>query len=181
MDSTTLESLKYPIGKYNWDQEITDEVLNGWISTIEQFPARVEALVSGFNETQLDTPYRPDGWTVRQVLHHVSDSHLNSYIRYKWALTEEKPLIKIYYEDRWAKGAEYEGPVEIPMQMLKSLHVKWTHLLRSLTDSDFQRSFIHPESTKEISLYRLTGMYAWHCNHHYAHVANLAKREGWVS
>lgn len=180
MTPEQLELLKYPIGKHHWPAQITTELFKEWITEIETFPNRLEALVMPFSEKQLNTAYRPGGWTVRQVVHHVADSHVNSYIRYKWTLTEDKPVIKAYHEDRWAQLPDYSAPIAPTLAFLKALHTKWVLLLKSLSESDLQRTFIHPESKKEISLRALTGMYAWHCRHHYAHIEHLAKRHDWI-
>lgn len=178
MTPEQLELLKYPIGKYSWPETITKETLDEWVVSISELPSKLEILVLSFSEEQLDTPYRPGGWTVRQVVHHLVDSHVNSYVRYKWTLTEDCPVIKTYHEDRWAELNDYKADVKLSLQMLKALHIKWVFLLKVLTEEDFSKTFVHPETAKEISLRRLTGLYAWHGEHHYAHIAHLANRKG---
>ena len=175
-----LNSLRYPIGKYTKPDPITDQQISDFIRRIETLPARLKAAVSGLSENQLDTPYRPDGWTVRQVIHHVPDSHLNSFIRFKWTLTEDNPVIKAYFEDRWANLNDYkETPIEVSLSLLESLHKRWVILLKSLTKSDLQKTFIHPETNRQIKLDELIGLYAWHGDHHLAHIESLKKRMGW--
>ncbi|MCQ0111912.1 YfiT family bacillithiol transferase [Zhouia amylolytica] len=175
-----LELLKYPIGKYNRPSTISETKLAEWIGDIEALPSKLNNLVSDFTEQQLDTPYRVDGWTVRQVVHHLVDSHVNSYVRYKWTLTEDKPTIKAYHEDRWAELDDYKAPIDTSLQMLEALHKRWVYLLKRLTKDDLSRTFIHPEHNTEISLAVLTSIYSWHCRHHFAHIEHLAKRKGWV-
>lgn len=180
MTAEQLELLKYPIGKYNWPEYISEDQLYAWIEEIEELPEKLDRLVDGFTEEQFNTAYRPEGWTVKQVIHHLADSHINSFVRYKWTLTEDAPVIKAYHEERWAKLPDYEAPAKVSLVLLKALHLRWCILLRSLSAQDFDSIFIHPETGKRISLRSLTGMYAWHCKHHYAHIEHLAKRKGWV-
>jgi len=179
MDENALNKLRYPIGTYKAPEIITTEHINAWIKIIEDHPQKLRQLVDGLSDEQLDTPYRPDGWTVRQVVHHLPDSHLNSYIRFKWTLTEDIPTIKAYHEDRWAKLSDSLGPVDSALNLLQAVHVKWVIVLKSLSAEDLKRSFIHPESGREITLERNIGIYAWHCDHHYAHIENLIKEKGW--
>ena len=138
------------------------------------------SLVRNLNEKQLNTPYRPGGWTVKQVAHHVGDSHLNSYVRLKWTLTESNPIIKAYDEGAWANLADYEADdLTLSLSFLDLLHQKWVLLLKSLNDEQWDRAFIHPETNNQVILKEYAGLYAWHCNHHYAHIDELIKREGW--
>lgn len=174
-----MEDLKYPIGKFTVSEPISREQVTQWIQVLEGFPKRLEALTTPLTDDQVDTPYRPGGWTIRQVVHHLADSHYNSYIRFKWALTEDSPLIKAYFEDRWAQLDDYQAPVELSLNALNSLHNKWVYLLKRLTDKDLKRVFIHPESKVKISLEKNIGIYAWHSKHHYAHIENLLRRKGW--
>lgn len=175
-----LEKLKYPIGKFDCPSNITPENLDAWISILEHFPNRLNSLVKNLSEAQLNTTYRPEGWTVKQVVHHLYDSHHNSYTRFKWALTEEIPLIKAYNEADWAKLFDYSNaPIELSLQALAALHAKLVFLLKGMKAEDFQKEFMHPEKKDRVSLAQNTGIYAWHCNHHYAHIENLMKREGW--
>ena len=175
-----MEALKYPIGIATIPDNITPNHLIEWVAVLEHFPTRLENLVQHLTEEQQDTQYRKDGWTIRQVIHHCADSHHNSYTRFKWALTENKPLIKVYYEDRWATLFDSKsGPIHLSINALKALHAKWTYLLNGLTDTELSQVFIHPEGNEEISLKENIGIYAWHCNHHYAHIENLLIRNGW--
>ena len=175
-----LEKLKYPIGKLNIPTEISDKTIKNWIEIIENHPNKITSLVANLTDNQLDTPYRPDGWTIRQVVHHLGDSHVNSYIRFKWTLTENKPIIKAYYEDRWVELSDTKyAPIQISLDFLKMLHAKWVYLLKSLTEDDLKKCFIHPETNKEITLAKNIGIYAWHCKHHYEHINQLVIRNGW--
>lgn len=179
MNEEELNKLRYPIGKYKAPENITTETVDQWINIIEEHPAQLRKLVNGLSDAQLDTPYRPGGWTVRQVVHHVPDSHVNSYIRLKWTLTEDKPTIKAYHEDRWAKLADSSGPVNEALDLLDAIHKKWVRLLKTLSEDELNRLFIHPESNSEVSLKKNIGIYAWHCRHHYAHIENLKIEKGW--
>lgn len=175
-----LEKLKYPIGKLQIPETITSKDISDWIIVLENFPQRLEKLVANLSEDQLDTPYRPDGWTIRQVVHHVADSHHNSYTRFKWTLTEDKPIIKAYFEDRWAALFDSKSaPIQLSLNSLIALHAKWTYLLKGLQHTDLEQIFIHPDGNEEVSLKENIGIYAWHCNHHYAHIEQLMIRNGW--
>ncbi len=179
MEKDPLYRLKYPIGEFDFAGEITRAVVNGWIDEIEQLPGKLRAVVSKLSDEQLDTPYRSGGWTLRQVVHHIGDSHLNSYIRFKWTLTEDTPTIKAYYEDRWAELPDYQRvPVAVSLDFIEALHRKWVILLRELSDADLQRAFIHPESGATL-LGKNIGIYAWHGNHHLAHITRLCERKNW--
>ncbi|MCL4131097.1 UNVERIFIED_CONTAM: hypothetical protein GTU68_022513, partial [Idotea baltica] len=173
--------LKYPIGKFNCPKQITSSHLESWISVLEQFPNRLENLVNNLSDKQLDTVYRPHGWTIRQVVHHVSDSHHHSYTRFKWALTEDKPVIKAYFEDRWAQLFDSKSaPIEMSLNHIKAIHFKLVYLLKGLSDDDLSNVFIHPETKSEVPLKYNVGNYAWHSNHHYAHIENLLIEKGWL-
>lgn len=174
-----MEDLKYPIGKFQPKDFYTPTELAGFITTIEELPTQLERAVASLTESQLDTPYREGGWTVRQVVHHVADSHTNAYIRFKWALTEDTPVIKAYDEKGWATTPETKASPVASLALLKALHQKWVILLRGMDASDFQKSIIHPETTKHIRLENLCGSYAWHGEHHLAHITSLKKRMGW--
>lgn len=169
---------KYPIGTFQLKGEITDSVINDWIKEIEELPKHLQEAVKGLNHEQLDTAYRTGGWTVRQVLHHLTDSHMNSYIRIKLALTEEKPVIKPYDEAKWAELSDYQLPIEASLVFLELLHNRWTNLLHSLTSADLKKTFVHPESG-EITIGENIGLYAWHGKHHLAHITSLRERKGW--
>ncbi len=176
----TIEQLKYPIGKFQKPTTITKENLESWIADISSFPSRLSNAVINLNDEQLDTPYRPEGWTIRQVVHHCADSHMNSLMRLKLALTEDEPTIKPYFEARWAELIDGKTmPIEPSLKMIEGIHARWTVLLKSLTTDDFNRVFIHPEHGKKIRLDENTGVYAWHCNHHLAHITETKKRYNW--
>lgn len=181
MTAQQLEKLKYPIGKFECPSKITELDIENWISILEHFPTHLENLVKDLNNDQLDTVYRPEGWTIRQVIHHLSDSHHHSYIRFKWALTESKPLIKAYFEDRWAKLIDYQTtPIEASLLHIKAVHAKLVYLLKELSSADLNKSFIHPETNDEITLKYNIGNYAWHSQHHYAHIENTLKDKDWI-
>ena len=174
-----MSDLRYPIGKFHFDRPTTDEQKAEQINEIAYAPANLRAAVKGLSDAQLDTPYRPEGWTVRQVTHHVPDSHLNAYVRLKLALTEDEPTIKPYAEDRWAKLSDTEAtPIEVSLSLLDNLHDRWVRLLRSLHEDDWQRTFRHPELGL-VSLERNLALYAWHGRHHVAHITTLRERNGW--
>ncbi len=180
MTDSELQKFRYPIGHFSCPETITDNHLQEWITTLEEFPTRLQQLVIDLTDEQLSTPYRPGGWTIRQVIHHVSDSHHHSYIRFKWALTEDKPVIKYYYEQLWAELDDYKtAPIGLSLNHLSAVHAKLVYLLKSMTDEQFNRSFIHPEHDEEVGLKKNVGIYAWHSNHHYAHIKNLLDRKGW--
>lgn len=175
-----LETLRYPIGKYKRPETITNQDLQEWISTIAQFPAKLRKETEGLNDEQLDTPYRPEGWTVRQVVHHCADSHINSVVRFKWTLTEDKPTIKPYLEARWAELDDTKlMPIATTLTLIDTLHERWVYLLNSLTESDWQKTYFHPESGREFNLGEVAALYAWHCNHHLAHITSLKERMNW--
>ena len=174
-----MTDLRYPIGKFHFDGPSTEEQKSKLIDEIAQAPVNLRAAVQGLSRQQLDTPYRPEGWTVRQVTHHVPDSHLNAYTRFKLALTEEEPTIKPYAEDRWAQLADTQAtPVEVSLTLLDSLHDRWVRLLRSLGPQDWTRTFRHPE-LGSVSLEKNLALYAWHGRHHVAHITSLRERSGW--
>lgn len=172
------EDLKYPIGKFSKDFEFTPELKKQFINEVGELPQKIKAAIENLNDEQLDTPYRPEGWTVRQTVHHVPDSHLNAVIRFKLALTEDAPTIRPYYEDRWAKLADSFLPIQSSLEIIEGLHLRWTTLLNSMSDSDFQRRLIHPDSG-EWTLGQFLGLYSWHGRHHTAHITNLRERNNW--
>ena len=174
-----MSDLRYPIGKFHFDGPPTEEQRKKFIDDIAQAPANLRTAVKGLSDQQLDTPYRPDGWTERQVAHHVPDSHLNAYVRFKLALTEPEPTIKPYAEDLWAQLPDTAAtPVEVSLTMLDSLHNRWVRLLNSLKPEDWKRSFRHPELGL-VSLEKNLALYAWHGRHHVTHVTSLRERNGW--
>ncbi|GEO02497.1 putative metal-dependent hydrolase [Adhaeribacter aerolatus] len=166
--------LRYPIGKFNAAAEITNTAVQSYINDIAALPAQLRRAVTSLSEAQLNTPYRPGGWTIRQVVHHLADSHMNSYIRFKLALTEELPTIKPYEEDRWAELADGKTePVEVSLVLLEALHHRWVVLLKSLTPAQWQKAFNHPVSGIT-PLAKAVGLYAWHGQHHLAHITNTS-------
>jgi len=169
---------RYPIGKFSYTGPLSAEQKKQCLDDIELSPVRLREGVRGLSDAQLDTPYRDGGWTVRQVIHHVPDSHMNAYIRFKLALTEDDPTIKPYMEDRWAELPDSRQPIENSLALLDSLHRRWTTLLRSMSDADWQRTFRHPE-LGAMTLEKTLAMYAWHGCHHTAHVTTLRERMGW--
>jgi hypothetical protein len=176
----TVDNLRYPVGKYAAPAAITDADRQGWIDELARAPGALRAAVAGLTPAQLDTPYRPEGWTVRQVVHHVPDSHLNAYTRFKLALTEDEPTIKPYEEARWAELSDSRTtPIEVSLTLLETLHGRWVALLRGMSDADFRRRYRHPEHGRPLTLEETLGMYAWHSRHHVAHITSLRQRNGW--
>ena len=171
--------LQYPIGRFVWSGASSDSDRKRYIDEIAEAPQQLRAAVAGLSDAQLDTPYRPGGWTVRQVVHHVPDSHLNSYVRFRLALTEKEPTIKPYDESQWAELTDARtAPIEASLALLESLHARWVLLLRSLNPDDFAREFRHPE-LGTVSLDKNLALYAWHGRHHVAHITSLRDRMGW--
>src|SRR5271166_1614633 len=174
-----MPDLRYPIGKFTYQGPLTEEQKQNCLDEIAKAPANLRAAVKGLSEQQLDTAYRPEGWSVRQLAHHVPDSHLNAYVRFKLALTEDDPTIKPYAEDRWAQLADTQAtPVEVSLALLDSLHDRWTRLLRALKPEDWKRTFRHPELGPR-TLEKNLALYAWHGRHHVAHITSLRERNGW--
>lgn len=168
-----LEKLRYPIGRFAVPDLIDRQLLDDWIKTIADFPARLKFEVSDLTDSILEKQYRPDGWTIRQVVHHCADSHMNSFIRFKLALTEEDPTIKLYEEKLWAQLPDAKkNPIDSSLKLLEGLHERWAILLRSLTTEQLERAFIHPATKRFVSLKVNIGLYAWHCNHHLTHIVN---------
>jgi hypothetical protein len=176
--NSTLD-LAYPIGKMTLPAEYTTALRQALIAQIGELPGALRRTVDGWDDRRLDTPYREGGWTVRQVIHHLVDSHLNAYIRFKLTLTEEEPTVKPYEEKRWAELADAKsGPVAYSLDMLDGLHKRWIIMLAAMPDAAFERRYVHPE-TGAGTLNRLLAVYAWHGRHHLAHITRLAEREGW--
>jgi len=175
-----MDDLRYPVGPFRYTETGSPAQRDQWLSQIATAPGELRAAVAGLSPGQLDTPYRPEGWTVRQVVHHLPDSHLNAYARIKLALTEEEPTIKPYEEARWAELPDARtGPVEPSLALLDFLHQRWLLLLRQLEPADFGRRFRHPEHGRMIGLDETLAMYAWHGRHHVAHISSLRRRMGW--
>ena len=176
----TADDLRFPIGPFTYAGSPTAEERRRRIAQIERTPAELRAAARGLSAAQLDTPYRPGGWTVRQVVHHVPDSHLNAVIRFKLALTESSPTIKPYDEARWAELGDVAGtPIEVSLRLLDALHERWVVLLRSLAPAEFERTLVHPERNATMTLDEVLALYAWHGPHHTAHITRLRARSGW--
>lgn len=174
--SQNQEALQYPNGKFKPQSAYSEQELNACIERIEALPSAIESISKNFSGRQLDAAYRDGGWTARQVLHHLADSHMNAYIRFKWTLTESTPLIKAYDEKLWAETPETKSDPAMSIALLKALHVKWVALLRSLTTDDLQKEYIHPETKKNVRLDRMVALYAWHGEHHLGHLKIIAEK-----
>jgi DinB superfamily len=179
MTKRALQQLRYPIGDMPEPLVFNELELGKWISDIEKLPAQLRTAVQNLSPQQLDTPYRLEGWTVRQVVHHVSDSHINAFVRLKLALTEDNPTIKPYEEQFWAELPDSKMPIEVSLSIIEHLHKKMVVVLRGLSAADLERTFFHPSSKKTFKIGTLAAMYSWHGLHHLAHIENLAKREKW--
>jgi hypothetical protein len=170
-----LEQLKYPIGKYEKPERITLALINTWVTDIHEFAKHIRKETENLSDSDLNRTYRPDGWTIRQLVHHCADSHMNAFIRHKLCLTEDKPIIKPYEENAWSQLPDAAMPVACSLQILSGLCERWFVLLQSLQESDYKRRFIHPEGNREFSLEESIGLYAWHGNHHLAHIRQAKK------
>ena len=174
-----IEKLKYPIGRYQLEDNINKSSIAKWIKEIETLPEKLSDAVKGLSMDQLQTPYRPEGWTVQQVVHHIADSHMNSYIRFKLALTEDRPMIKPYDEKLWAELSDSNlVDINVSLDLIKSLHKRWSTLLRNLSEEELNKEFLHPTSGMK-NLKETVCHYAWHGNHHLAHITSLKKRMDW--
>lgn len=174
------ENLSYPIGEFTFPDIIDDAQISSWISEIEALPNQLAAAVLNLSEEQLDTPYRPGGWTVRQVVHHLPDSHIGSYCRFHWALTEDSPIIKAYDEKAWAELPYQKNvPITTSLGMLEHIHARWVILMKNLNSAQLEKTFVHPENGHVYILKSVIGMYAWHGKHHLAHIVNLKTRMNW--
>jgi len=175
-----IEQLKYPIGRFTAPEVTTNEQIREWIDELADFPQVFRKSVTQLNDEQLDTPYRPGGWTLRQVVHHVPDSHMNAYIRCKLAVTEMEPEIRPYHEELWAETSEARfGPVGMSLDLLESLHGRWAAFLRTLTPEQFQRTFYHPANQKLYRLDEVLALYIWHGNHHLGHLTQTIRLQKW--
>lgn len=173
------KDLKYPIGKYE-PKTYNPELKNEWIKALSYLPEDLEMAILNLDEAQLNSPYRPGGWTIQQLVHHIADSHMNAYIRFKLALTEVDPVIKPYDEKAWAKLNDVLiTPINISITLLHSLHIRWVATLEGLSEDDWERKLIHPDENKEMTLFYLLGLYAWHGKHHVAHITAMRERMGW--
>lgn len=175
----SLEELQYPIGRFSWNGESGSGQRGSWLAAIAATPRKLRDAVSDLNDAQLDTPYRDDGWTVRQVVHHYADDHMNSYVRFKWALTEDSPLIKGYLQAAWAEVPDARtGPVEPSLHLLDALHLRWVAAWRALDENGWSRGFLHPVRGF-VSLHQLAALYAWHGEHHVTQIVRLRERQCW--
>jgi len=176
---TESDDLRYPIGRFHAPSSDDAATRAAQIETLRRLPDHLQAAVRGLNDAQLDTPYRPGGWTVRQLVHHIADSHANSYVRFKLALTEDWPTIKPYDEAAWAELSDSRTlPIDVSLALIASLHTRWVSMLESLDDTDFQKGYKHPESGPQ-NLARALAIYDWHSRHHTAHIINLRSRQNW--
>ena len=174
-----MDKLQYPIGKYA-EQPFSDKQLQEWLDDIRFLPENLEHAVLNLDEAQLETPYRDGGWTVKQLVHHVADSHMNAYIRFKLGLSEENPSIKPYNQDAWAQMPDTKNlPINLSLTILHALHRRWYEIQRNITAEQWNRTVVHPEYNKQMTLWYLLGMYAWHSRHHTAHINGLRERMGW--
>ncbi|MBC8046435.1 MAG: bacillithiol transferase BstA [Fimbriimonadaceae bacterium] len=167
-----IEHLKFPIGKYKIPEVYSEQLINDWIQETENYPALLKTTVNGITEQQLETPYRPEGWTARQVIHHIADSHMNAYIRFKLSLTESNPIIKPYMENKWALLDDNAVDINVSLQITELIYKRWVPILRSMRMEGFDRTYIHPEHNKQFTLKYALGLYAWHSKHHLAHIKN---------
>ncbi|TAL61822.1 MAG: putative metal-dependent hydrolase [Bacteroidetes bacterium] len=180
MQTLSLDQLRYPVGKFTFNKDADDKEINQWISEIENLPAHLKNALKDLSDPQINTSYREGGWTVRQVVHHLADSHINAYIRIKLALTENNPTIKPYEEKLWAELDDAKNiPVEISFSLLDALHARWVYMLKKLSAEDLSKTVFHPESKREMSVRFLIALYVWHGKHHVAHITSLRKMRGW--
>lgn len=174
-----MSDARYPIGKYNFPETISDREREAFLRQIEEAPSKLQVAVAGLNAEQLDTPYREGGWTVRQVVHHLADSHMNAFLRFKLALTELEPLVKTYDQKLWAELPDAKvAPIEPSLKLFEGLHKRFAELLASMSVDDFARAMKHPEQGI-VTLARYLGLYAWHGRHHVAQITALRERRGW--
>ncbi len=181
---TEQTDLRYPIGRLSEQpfagKQFNEEIKNSLLHDIKMCPGVLENAVINLDEHQLNIPYRDGGWTIKQVVHHVADSHMNAYIRFKLALTEDNPVIKTYDEAAWANLSDTQNlPVNISLTLLHALHLRWVELLKNMTEEDWHKTFFHPEQKRTITLWNMLATYAWHGKHHIAHITNLRERMSW--
>jgi hypothetical protein len=180
MENLILDKLRYPIGRFIAPELYSSNYLAEKIAEIASFPERLKKEVIYLTDEQLDTPYREDGWTVRQVIHHCADSHINCFIRIKWTLTEDKPIIKYYHEDLWAEMHDnLTMPIQPTLSFLEGLHFRLAYLMKNLDEEDLEKTFIHPQHNNEFKIKEIIGTYAWHGNHHLEHITELKKKKAW--
>ncbi|MEO1032370.1 MAG: YfiT family bacillithiol transferase [Bacteroidota bacterium] len=178
MTEQEFHKLRFPIGEFEKPEQITQQHIDQWIAAIESLPNRMAFITQDLSDSELNFKYRPNGWTIKQVVHHCADSHMNSIIRFKLALTENRPTIRPYFEDRFAKLVDYSESLDAPMAILKGVHKKLGVLLKSFSDNDLKREFVHPEHDKTYTLGETIGVYAWHSNHHFAHIEQALHFKG---
>lgn len=169
-----MDDLRFPIGKYQSKQKASDETFQTWIKTIASFHNLLKEVISGLSEDQLNTTYRPNSWTIKQLVHHLADSHMNAYMRFKLALTEDNPIIKPYFEAKWAALEDYSGSIDSSMKIIEGVHQRWEKLLAAMSNTDYKRTYMHPEFNSQYDLKEAVCQYEWHCRHHLAHI-ELAK------
>jgi len=176
----TLEQLRYPIGKFQKPEEFSDAGKKEWIVVLDALPKWLDALIENLDEIQLQTPYRPGGWTIVQTIHHIADSHMNAYVRLKMALTEDNPAIRPYKQALWAELPDVQSvPVNVSITLLHAMHRRWTSVLRGMAAEDWDRTYYHPEQERNVPLWEMTAMYAWHSKHHMEHIRGLRERMNW--
>ena len=176
-----LEQKKYPIGKFQQPENISDEDIIHHIKILKNFPKKLKHLVENLDDDQLDTPYRIGGWKIRQLIHHIADSHMNAFIRFKLALTEENPTIKSYDEKQWAELQDsFSMPIDSSLKIIDGVHKRWVYEMKCLTNKEFEHTFFHPEHQKSYTLKESLALYSWHCKHHYAHIKVLLLEKNWI-
>ena len=175
-----MEDIRYPIGKFAMPSAVSEHERTAFLKTIKQFPSLLTEVISGLNDSQLDTPYRPDGWRVCQLIHHLADSHTNACMRFRHALTEDTPTVKAYFEALWAELDDAkDADIKPSIMILEGVHSRWSRLMSSMNSSDWDKAFVHPQRNSTMTLAQTLSLYAWHCHHHLAHIENLKKRMGW--
>lgn len=179
MDPQLLEKLRFPVGQFKKSSQFTDHLIKEWIEALARFPSKLSALCTALDINQINWRYRPDGWKIKQVVHHCADSHMNSIIRFKLALTEDRPTIKPYFEERWAELPDgISDDLTSSLAIIDGVHARLVSLLKTLSKEQMQREFLHPEHDTPLSIQQTIGLYAWHSNHHLAHVQNAIEAEG---
>ena len=179
MDKLALEELKYPAGKFIVPDNYTSEIRETNIELLKSLPAQLEEVSKGMTELQLDLPYREAGWCSRQIIHHLADSHMNSFIRFKLAMTEDNPQIKAYEQDLWAQGSDAKLPIQYSLDILSGVHARLVNVMENMTAEDYNRTLFHPEHNKDLSLDFMAALYGWHSKHHLTQIVELKKRMGW--
>jgi len=179
MQDLKLQKLKYPVGKFIVPENYTDAIRQNNILSLKTLPARLSEVVNDLSDVQLDLPYRKDGWCSRQIIHHLADSHMNSFIRFKLAMTEDNPRIKAYSQDAWAKGTDAKLPIDASIKILEGVHQRLVNVMENMSTEDFQRTLFHPEWNKNLTLDFMGALYGWHSEHHLTQIIELKKRQGW--